>query len=339
MIYKNLLISQANEIAQLLDEYVVSHNKMLQSAGTFKSLFKSVDFSVMYKEVDKVKTNFEKKAYELKEIKEEYYGNFADVSMKFFDALESYFNALFDAVKQLHLLIFRLYETSRGIINNKRKLSLSEYSQLTRIYNERVKGYIDLGNKLNQAYQVLEDEPDDFIGDEAEETKAGFIQISLLIVIAVSILTASTGIGAVLYKKGKLPFINKRNNAIQTTQTPSPNLTPDLSLTQKPQSEVLEENKGLGLILDTCHMLEAGVEPKDFLELKEYVKGIHLAVQWKQEDRIRTHGFLQENPKQLEQIKPLLKLDVPKIIESDFYPEKVPMIEKEIELIRSFENP
>jgi len=109
--------------------------------------------------------------------------------------------------------------------------------------------------------------------------------------------------------------------------------------TVQEMKKVLEENKGLGLILDTCHMLEAGVEPKDFLELKEYVKGIHLAVQWKQEDRIRTHGFLQENPKQLEQIKPLLKLDVPKIIESDFYPEKVPMIEKEIELIRSFENP
>ena len=101
--------------------------------------------------------------------------------------------------------------------------------------------------------------------------------------------------------------------------------------------KVLEENKGLGLVLDTCHMLEVGVDPKDFLELKEYVKGIHLAVQWKQGERVRTHGFLQENPEQLEQIKPLLKLDVPKIIESDFYPEKIPLIEKEIELIKSLE--
>ena len=101
--------------------------------------------------------------------------------------------------------------------------------------------------------------------------------------------------------------------------------------------KVLEENEGLGLVLDTCHMLEVGVDPKDFLELKEYVKGIHLAVQWKQGERVRTHGFLQENPEQLEQIKPLLKLDVPKIIESDFYPEKVPLIEKEIELIKSLE--
>ena len=101
--------------------------------------------------------------------------------------------------------------------------------------------------------------------------------------------------------------------------------------------KVLEKHDGLGLVLDTCHMLEAGVDPKEFLELKEYVKGIHLAVQWRQGERIRTHGFLQENPEQLEQIKPLLKLDVPKIIESDFYPEKVPLIEKEIELIKSLE--
>ena len=103
-------------------------------------------------------------------------------------------------------------------------------------------------------------------------------------------------------------------------------------------TKVLEENEGLGLVLDTCHMLEVGIDPKDFLELREYVKGIHLALQWKQGERIRTHGFLQENPKQLEQIKPLLKLNVLKIIESDFYPNKVPMIEKEIELIKSLKN-
>lgn len=100
--------------------------------------------------------------------------------------------------------------------------------------------------------------------------------------------------------------------------------------------KILDINPKLGLVLDTCHMFEAGINPTDFLELKERVFGMHLAVQWKQGGRIRTHGFLQENLEQLEQIKPLLKLKVPKIIESDFYPEKVKMIEKEIELIKSF---
>ena len=163
MIYKNLLISKANEISQLLNEYIISHDKMLQSAGTFKSLTQNVDFLTIHKDIERVKENFEKKAHELKEIKEEYYGNLTDVSMEFFDVLESYFNALFEAVKQISLLSFRLYDTSKGFIDNKRKLSWPEYSHLTKVYNEKVKGYVDLGDKLNLAYQTLEGEPNDFI--------------------------------------------------------------------------------------------------------------------------------------------------------------------------------
>ena len=159
-------MAQAQDISRLLTEYISVHDKILQTAGTFKSLFKSNDFFSIYKEVDEVKINFEIKANELKDIKEEYYGSFADVSMEFFDALESYFNALFDAVKQLHLLSFRLYETSKGIINNNRELSWTEYSQLTKMYDEKVKRYTDLGDKLNRAYQALESEENDFIDDE-----------------------------------------------------------------------------------------------------------------------------------------------------------------------------
>jgi len=50
----------------------------------------------------------------------------------------------------------------------------------------------------------------------------GFIQIPLLIVVVVSILTVSTGAGIFLYKKGKLPFISKRDNVIQLTPSSSP---------------------------------------------------------------------------------------------------------------------
>jgi len=101
---------------------------------------------------------------------------------------------------------------------------------------------------------------------------------------------------------------------------------------------LLNEYPELGLVIDTCHMLENNINPESFLDLKDKIMALHLAVQWQQEKRTRTHGFLQENPEQLEQIKPLLKLDVPKVIESDFYPEKVLMIGKEIDLIKSFEN-
>ena len=108
--------------------------------------------------------------------------------------------------------------------------------------------------------------------------------------------------------------------------------------TAKEIKKILKEHPKLGFVLDTCHMFESKVNPQEFLDLKEKINGIHLAVQWKQGERIRTHGFLQENLEQLDQIKPLLKINVPKVIESDFYPEKVSMIKKEIELIRFFES-
>jgi len=65
----------------------------------------------------------------------------------------------------------------------------------------------------------------------------GFIQIPFLIVIIISILTASVSTGVVLYKNEKLPFITKKDNVIQPTSTPSP--TP----TQEPQSKVSEASE------------------------------------------------------------------------------------------------
>ena len=241
MIYKNLLIAQANEIAQLLNEYVAFRNKLLQTSGTFNSLFNRIDFSTLHKEIDEIKISFERKERELKEIKEEYYGNFADVSMEFFDALESYFNALFDTVKQLHLLVFRLYETSKGFINNKRKLSWSEYSQLTKAYDKKVKRYIELGDKLNQAYQTLKAEQDDFVDDEVTATNRGFIQIPLLIIIFVSVLTTS-GIGYFLYKKVESSHIVKDVATIEPTQLPGSSTTPE--------SLKAEDSTILGLDID-----------------------------------------------------------------------------------------
>ncbi|EKE05114.1 MAG: hypothetical protein ACD_19C00426G0136 [uncultured bacterium] len=166
MIYKNLLITQANEIAELLYQYINSRDNLHKSSGTFRSLLKSIDYSTIYNEIDSVKANFENKERELIEFKDEYYGSLADVSMEFFDILKLYFQTLYEAVKQLHLLVFRLYETSKGIVNNDRKLSWSEYSQLTKTCDEKHNVYLRFGDKLNQVYKTLNSEQDDFIDDE-----------------------------------------------------------------------------------------------------------------------------------------------------------------------------
>ena len=99
---------------------------------------------------------------------------------------------------------------------------------------------------------------------------------------------------------------------------------------------LLDNYPSLGFVFDTCHAFQSGINPKDFLVLKDKIKGLHLSVQWRDGERLRTHGFLQENLEQFESIKPFLGLDVAKVIESDFYPRKVEMIEKEIELISNY---
>jgi len=169
--HKKILITQAKETYTMLDEYITIHNKVIKSTGTFTSLFKDHDYLAMYNEINKVKTSFDNKVLELNEIKGKYYASFTDVSIDFFDALEVYFNALCEAVKEFHLLITRLYETSRGIINNKQKLSWSEYSQLTKVYDEKVKAYQKLGGKLNEMYQKLEGEKTGYVDEKNTETK------------------------------------------------------------------------------------------------------------------------------------------------------------------------
>ncbi|MBU4274959.1 hypothetical protein KKE19_04075 [Patescibacteria group bacterium] len=169
--HKKILITQAKEIYTMLDEYLTIHNKVIKSTGTVTSLFKDHDYLAMYNEIDKVKTSFDNKVLELKEIKGKYYASFTGVSADFFDALDGYFNALYEAVREFHLFITRLYETSKGIINNKQKLSWLEYSQLTKAYDKKVKAYQELGSKLNEMYQKLEGEKTNYIDEKNIETK------------------------------------------------------------------------------------------------------------------------------------------------------------------------
>lgn len=62
-------------------------------------------------------------------------------------------------------------------------------------------------------------------------------QKPLLIVIVISILTVSTGASIFSYKKGKLPFIAKKDNVTQLTPPPSS------ALIKESQQEVLGTNK------------------------------------------------------------------------------------------------
>ena len=98
---------------------------------------------------------------------------------------------------------------------------------------------------------------------------------------------------------------------------------------------ILEEHPFLGVVLDIAHALGNGINPTDFLTLKNKIRGIHLSGQWIKKGNLKEHGFLTEGtPEQLEKVKEVLKFDVPKVIEADFYPEKILLIEKEIQMLK-----
>lgn len=93
----------------------------------------------------------------------------------------------------------------------------------------------------------------------------------------------------------------------------------------------------VGFVLDISHALGNQLNPNDFLKLKPIA--IHVSGQWIKKGILKEHGFITEGTKeQLELIKPILQLKMPKIIESDFYPNKVQLIEKEIQLIKELET-
>jgi len=102
---------------------------------------------------------------------------------------------------------------------------------------------------------------------------------------------------------------------------------------------ILKKYPFLGFVLDIAHALGNNLEPDEFLILKDKIKGIHISGQWIKKGNLKEHGFLTEGTnEQLEKIKPILELKKPKIIEADFYPNKMALIEKEIKLLNSLET-
>ena len=77
----------------------------------------------------------------------------------------------------------------------------------------------------------------------------------------------------------------------------------------------------------------------EFFELKNKISLIHVNGQWLKRGMLKEHGFLVEEKKErVEHIRPLLELGVPLVIEADFYPYKVELIEKEIGLLKGFKE-
>ena len=109
--------------------------------------------------------------------------------------------------------------------------------------------------------------------------------------------------------------------------------------TVEEMKSLFEKHGFLGFVFDIAHALGNGINSSDFLVFRDRLKAIHVSGQWMKKGVLKEHGFLTEGtPEQLGKVAEVLKLNVPKIIESDFYPNKVQLIEKEVQLIREIEE-
>lgn len=153
--FKSQLTDQTLIAASLLDRYISLHNKRLNTAGSFISLFKKIDFQKIYEEINDLFLDFDDTRSNIQAL----YGNYGEytyIQQEYYDIFETYFTALFDAVKILHVLANRQVELSKGLARE--KLTLQENLSLEKTYQENIKVYRELGEELNLSFEKLKNE-------------------------------------------------------------------------------------------------------------------------------------------------------------------------------------
>ena len=154
-IIKNQLINQAFQIEALLKRYIDIHNRRLKSAGTFTSLFRKVNFEEIYRETEELQGSFREKMGEIFVMRKDF-SKYTLLQQNFFDTLNAYFSALFEAVEMLYQITKRQYDLSQGL--GKTKLTLLENLNLERKYQEKERAYYALGGRLNETFDCMKQE-------------------------------------------------------------------------------------------------------------------------------------------------------------------------------------
>ncbi|MFA6250278.1 MAG: hypothetical protein WC686_02095 [Candidatus Shapirobacteria bacterium] len=147
MVTTNQLRNEAWEVNDLLTQYVILHNHLLKSAGTFSSLFRKIDFQKLHDETVTLLEKFQEKTTELENLAKD---NLGEKERQFFDCLLSYTRALTETVSLLSAMYYALNEKAKG-----NKLSLKDHLENDKKYQVSIKNYLSYGVKLNNLYKSL----------------------------------------------------------------------------------------------------------------------------------------------------------------------------------------
>lgn len=139
---------KAFEVNDLLSEYVVLHNHLLKSAGTFSSLFRKVDFNSLTEQTQLLYDKFLQKDEEIKEWSKQ---DFNEVGREFVSYLCQYVDALTNTAK----LLLQMYQYLRGRAEEGKKITFSAHMENDRKYQESIQEYLKIGKHLNDLYPLL----------------------------------------------------------------------------------------------------------------------------------------------------------------------------------------
>ncbi len=141
------LKNEALIVNDLLTEYICLHNLFLKSSGTFLSLFKKVNFSLLSGDAYIVFGKLQAEKDKISKLKENISKN---NEREFAECLFLYSKALTETANLLFLLLHALKEKADG-----NSLSFNEHMENNKKYKKAIDVYVVYGKELNRLYASL----------------------------------------------------------------------------------------------------------------------------------------------------------------------------------------
>jgi len=145
---KNELNNIATEINRLLSEYIEIHNEVFKFSWRkiipIPFIFKAIDFKGLQSKAGKILITLENS----NELIAQLLTKVSSDQSCFAHFLSEYCLALIETVSIFEKMLFQLYLKSQ----NSGDYSLSEHNKLSKGYEEAVRKYYSMGNRLNELY-------------------------------------------------------------------------------------------------------------------------------------------------------------------------------------------
>jgi len=147
MSHKTELQKLALEINELLSEYIFLHDTLQEKSNSFLSVFKPINFNELHHKAEEILVKLKDKLLGISKLKKDIKVN---SERQFVDCLFEYTQALVTTVELYKEMLNGLLSKSRGS-----KLPLREHMINSKIYEESINNYVNLGQRLNNLYKKL----------------------------------------------------------------------------------------------------------------------------------------------------------------------------------------